>query len=205
MIISHKTLQRLPLYLSCLRQLREAGTDFVSSAQIAGALHLGAVLVRKDLAAVSSSGGSPKKGYEISGLIKDIEDILDPGDNSEAVLAGVGNLGRSLLGHSGFDACRIKIVAAFDIDPELTGIEIGGRNVYDIRRLRNFCEQLKIPVGIIAVPGEAAQDVCDIMISGGVRAIWNLSCTHLEVPEGVVLREDDLAVGLSLLALELRG
>ncbi len=203
--ITKKTKQRLPLYLSYLKGIKEAGAKYASSPDIARALNLKEILVRKDLASVSSVSGRPKKGFEIDVLLDDIAGIMMPGDILEAVLVGAGNLGSALLKNEGLEECGVRIVAAFDNDPGRVGEEIGGRMVFDAKRLRIFCENLKIPIGIITVPAVHAPLVCEELVNAGVGAIWNLSGVHLEVPGDVVLREENLGAYLGMLAMEYRG
>ncbi len=197
-------MERLPLYLSFLRKSEEDNASFASSRDVARALDLNEEQVRKDLAMVSSSPGRPGKGFELKGLIADIQRVMGLGEPLEAVLSGAGNLGRALLGFQGFEQCGVRIIAAFDIDPDLVGKEIGGRMVFDADRLPLFCNNLKVPIGIIAVPASFARKVCDDMVEGGVRAIWNLTSAHLTVPEGVIIKEDNPAVRLGVIAMELR-
>ena len=65
--VSRQTISRLPVYLGYLRSL-EGSMLTISATAIAEALSLNDVQVRKDLAAVSSSG-KPKIGYVTADLI----------------------------------------------------------------------------------------------------------------------------------------
>ncbi|MBR3978643.1 MAG: redox-sensing transcriptional repressor Rex, partial [Oscillospiraceae bacterium] len=69
--ISKAVLKRLPSYLAYLKSLPEDSSPYMSATTLANALGMGEVLVRKDLAMVSS-GGRPKIGYMREGLIEDI-------------------------------------------------------------------------------------------------------------------------------------
>ena len=201
--ISRRTLHRLPVYLSFLKSLEDGKTKFVSSPDIAKALKLNEVQVRKDLAAVSSVSGRPKIGFELSRLIGDIEKMLGYSEEAEAVVVGTGNLGKALLTYPGFEECGVKIIAAFDTDPNVVGEEIGGKNVFALSRLRNLCERMRVPLGIIAVPEESAQEVCNMMVESGIKGIWNFAPIHLVAPEDVIIRDENLAVSLSILAISI--
>jgi redox-sensing transcriptional repressor len=189
--------QRLISYLRYLQSL-PADAVKVSSAIIGAELGVNDVQVRKDLAAVSS-GGRPKIGYVTACLIADITRFLGYENNSEAVLVGVGNLGRSLLTYRNFKEYGLNIIAAFDNDPALVGHAHCGIQILDVRKTADLCRRLNVHIGIITVPAEAAQDVCDCLIEGGIRAVWNFAPVNLKVPEAVRVRNEDMAASLALL------
>ena len=200
--VSTQTLQRLPLYLNYLRSLPKGKSENISATAIADALRLGDVQVRKDLALVSS-GGRPKVGYVTRELTSDIENFLGYHDVETAVLVGAGDLGHSLLSYDGFSGYGLEIAAAFDRDPALVGTTIAGKRVLSMEKLVDLCCRMQIHMGIIAVPGEEAQAVCDTLVSSGVLAIWNFAPVRLDVPEDVLVRNEDLAGSLAVLAKRL--
>ena len=173
--ISKATLKRLPTYLAYLKSLPEGSSVNISATALAAGLHMGEVQVRKDLALVSS-GGRPKIGYNRAALIADIEQFLGYGNTNDAVLIGAGKLGRALLGYSGFAEYGLNIVAAFDANPQLV---------------------------IITVPAEQAQGVCDLLISNGILAIWNFAPKHLNVPDHILVQNENMAASLALLCKHL--
>ena len=200
--VSTQTLQRLPLYLNHLRSLPKGKSENISATAIADALRLGDVQVRKDLALVSS-GGRPKVGYVTRELTSDIENFLGYHDVETAVLVGAGDLGHSLLSYDGFSGYGLEIAAAFDRDPALVGTTIAGKRVLSMEKLVDLCCRMQIHMGIIAVPGGEAQAVCDTLVSSGVLAIWNFAPVRLDVPEDVLVRNEDLAGSLAVLAKRL--
>ena len=193
-------LKRLVLYLDHLKSLPDTVTN-ISATTIARALDLGEVLVRKDLARVSSNGRK-KTGHLRRQLIQDIEYYLDFGDSTNVVVVGVGKLGQALLGYSGFRMSGIKLMAGFDIHPEENCCE-SIMPVYPIDALESFCKNKNIHVGIITVPEEAAQEACDRLVSCGIGAIWNFAPTALQVPDHVLLQNENLAISISALRLQL--
>ena len=200
--VSTQTLQRLPLYLNYLRSLPKGKSENISATAIADALRLGDVQVRKDLALVSS-GGRPKVGYVTRELTSDIENFLGYHDVETAVLVGAGDLGHSLLSYDGFSGYGLEIAAAFDRDPALVGTTIAGKRGLSMEKLVDLCCRMQIHMGIIAVPGGEAQAVCDTLVSSGVLAIWNFAPVRLDVPEDVLVRNEDLAGSLAVLAKRL--
>lgn len=200
--ISKQTLLRLPAYLNYLKQLAQTHAVHVSATGIAEALGLNQVQVRKDLALVSD-GGKPKTGYQIRELIADIEHFLGYDNTNGAVLVGAGHLGRALLSYSGFKSYGLEIVAAFDENEAVIGTTINGHEVLSIHRMRDLCTRMKIHIGIITAPAEAAQQVCDRLVEGGVRAVWNFAPTILRVPEGILVQNENMAASLAVLSSHL--
>lgn len=201
--ISKYVLQRLPYYLQCLKS-REGREMYVSAPILAAELQLNEVQVRKDLAAVSSTGGRPKTGYRVSTLITDIEEFLGYHDISSAVLVGVGHLGQALLSYQGFSDYGLSIEAAFDRNPELDRAIVSGKTVFPMEKLVSLCQRLKVHIGIITVPAGAAQEVCDMLVEGGVKAIWNFAPTHLNVPDSIILQNENMASSFAVLSRKLQ-
>ncbi len=199
--ISWQTLQRLPLYLSHLKEL-PPDTGHISATGLAQAMELGEVQVRKDLAAVSGRG-RPRVGYEPMALIRDIETYLGYDRADRAVLVGAGNLGRALLAYRGFTDYGVEIVAAFDNNPQQRGVKESGKDVLPLALLGEVCRARGVRIGILTVPNSAAQAMCDALIQAGVRAVWNFSNAHLKVPPGVLVRNENMAVSLAVLSRHL--
>ena len=200
--ISKHTLQRLPMYLSYIKGLPEDAPKNISATTIAEALQLNDVQVRKDLALVSS-GGRPKIGYNRAALIADIEQFLGYGNTNDAVLIGAGKLGRALLGYSGFAEYGLNIVAAFDENDAIIGTSKSGKPIMHLSRLGEVCRRDQIKIGIITVPAEQAQSVCDLLISNGILAIWNFAPKHLNVPDHILVQNENMAASLALLCKHL--
>ena len=200
--ISRATLKRLPTYLSYLKALPSEASANISATALAAGLHMGEVQVRKDLALVSD-GGRPKIGYNREHLIADIENFLGYGNSNDAVLIGAGKLGRALLGYGGFAEYGLNIVAAFDANDPLIGTTNGGKPIMHLSRLGEVCQRYKIKIGIITVPAEYAQGVCDLLIENGILAIWNFAPKHLNVPDGILVQNENMAASLALLCKHL--
>ena len=189
------TLGRLPQYLEYLRSLPEIRRT-VSATAIAKALSLGDVQVRKDLAAVSGAG-KPKIGYETDKLITDIESHLGYERLTNAVLVGAGKLGRALLDYDGFENFGVKIVAGFDCNE--TVLKKGAKEILPIKDIGAYCREHDVRLGIITVGAGSAQDVCDKLVESGIEAIWNFAPVTLKVPNGVLLKQENLALSLAYL------
>ena len=200
--VSNSVIRRLPIYLSYLKALPDDAPENISATTLATALCMGEVQVRKDLALVSD-GGRPKVGYRRESLVADIEQFLGYDNTNDAVLIGAGKLGRALLGYSGFSEYGLNIVAAFDAHEALSGTMESGKPILPMRDLGRLCAQRKILIGIITVPAAQAQGVCDELIANGIMAIWNFAPTHLDVPEGILVQNENMATSLAVLSKHL--
>ena len=194
---------RLPGYVAYLRTIPESASPYISATALANALGMGEVQVRKDLAMVSD-GGRPKIGYLRESLIEDIEQFLGYDNTTVAVLIGAGKLGQALLGYSGFDAYGLNILAAFDANPTADHTD-DGKPIYPISQLESFCRTNKVLMGIITVPTAHAQEVCDKLIACGIKAVWNFAPTHLEVPDNILVQNENMATSLAVLSMHLQA
>lgn len=200
--VSTQTLQRLPIYLRQLKVLEKEGAVNVSAKTIADTLGLGEIQVRKDLAAVSE-GGKPKVGYLTEDLIRDIKSFLGYDNTKAAVLVGAGKLGRALLGYDGFRENGLNIVAAFDVESIAAECIAKGENIFPLSRLKELCARMNIRVGILTVPADCAQDICDLLVDAGVLAIWNFAPVHLRTPPEILVKSENMAASLAMLSQHL--
>ena len=114
-----------------------------------------------------------------------------------------GKLGRALLDYSGFEAAGLNMMAGFDQQPCAEYSE-GGKPIYPMNRLESFCRHYEVHIGIIAVPAESAQEVCDFLVACGITAIWNFAPIHLKVPEHVIVQSENLAISLTALRMQIK-
>lgn len=201
--VSRQTIRRLPIYLRYLEKVQELNIDNISIPTLAKALGLTDILVKKDLSYVVSEAGKPKTGHKVENLINDIKQYLGYNSESYVVLVGAGQLGRALIGYNGFIHRNIHIVAAFDTDKNLIGSTINGIKVYDVKDLEKECEKRNIHIGIITVTEEAAQDICNRLVSANIKAIWNFAPIMLKSNKDVIIQNENLASSLAILTREL--
>ncbi len=193
--LSKATLSRIPMYLELLRSLPEERYEHISATAIARKLSLGEVQVRKDLASISGAG-KPKLGYVTSELIENLESCLGCNDLTLAVLVGAGKLGRALLDYDEFEKFGIKIAAAFDSNHK--AIDINSKiRIRPIDEFEDFCKTNNIQLGVITVGAGSAQAVCDKMVECGITGILNFAPCNLNVPAGVILKDENLALSLA--------
>jgi redox-sensing transcriptional repressor len=202
--VPEASLRRLPVYYRSLQAMMTAGVAQVSCADLARVLGLDPTQVRKDIA-MTGIVGKPRVGYPLADLVRWIENFLGWNRPKEAVLAGAGSLGSALLGYEKFRCHGMEIVAAFDIDPEKIGQRVHGKEIQPLLLLPDFLRRTQTFVGVIATPASAAQSVADLMVTGGVRAIWNFAPAHIQVPERVILQNEDLYHSLASLSFKLES
>ncbi len=197
--IPEASVARLAVYLRMLGELAEQGADTVSSEELAAATGVNSAKLRKDLSYIGSHG-IRGVGYDVRALRYQLERVLGLDHHQAVALVGVGNLGHALAGYGGFGGRGFPVTALFDVDPDLVGVPINGILVEHVRTIPTVCAERSVTIGMIATPGQAAQAVCDQLVTTGVRSILNFAPVVLQVPRGVEVRKVDLAVELQILA-----
>jgi redox-sensing transcriptional repressor len=198
--ISELTTNRLAVYLRCLNELEAAGVPTVSSKELAEQFHLNAAQIRKDLAYFGEFGVRGV-GYTVRDLKRHLRQILGLDRKLRVAIMGAGNLGVALADYLGFRREGFEISALFDILSEKVGQRSRrGVAIHDIQDLKKVVKREGIRIAVIAVPAESAQQVLNIVVAAGVRAVLNFSPGTLEVPAGVKLKSVDLTVSLESLS-----
>jgi len=200
--VSRSTLKRLPLYLHVLENLQQQQQEYVSCTTIAEKFDFGATQVRKDLE-VTAATGTAKIGFKITELITAIKDFLGWHNAQDAFLVGAGNLGKALLGYKDFEKYGLNIVAAFDQDQRKVGNRVFNKEILPIDKLPNLVKRMHVNIGIVTVPAAYAQEVVDVMVGAGIKAIWNFAPAPLSIPEGVILENVRLTQSLAVLTNKL--
>lgn len=198
MDIPNPVLRRLPLYYRRLLAAVDGGEEYVSSEDLGLVADVPSAQVRKDLVFMAEKG-RPGVGYNARNLALRLEELLGLGRLNDAVLVGAGNLGRALAVYPGFIRYGLRIVALFDSHPKKIGDVIGALEVLPVERLSTFIEQRRVKIGIVTTTASAAQEVADLLVAGGVKAIWNFAPRRLKVPKGVFVKEVDLGSELAVL------
>ncbi|MEM6456085.1 MAG: redox-sensing transcriptional repressor Rex [Acidobacteriota bacterium] len=202
--ISAQTLNRLSVYLRCLRELQAQDVRRISSQALAQRFHLSATQIRKDLARFGEFG-IRGVGYEVEPLRQQLENLLGLNRSHAAVLVGAGNLGSALAcfqGLQGEDAFRI--VGVFDDDPAKIGQSLGALRVRNTAELADAVRETGASIGILTVPAEAAQTIAEVLVDAGVRALINFAPVTLRLPDGAQAKNVDLMIFFEELAFFLR-
>ncbi|XVS64088.1 redox-sensing transcriptional repressor Rex [Actinosynnema sp. CA-299493] len=197
--IPEAAVARLAVYLRVLSGMVEQGVTTISSEELAGAAGVNSAKLRKDLSYVGSYG-TRGVGYDVEVLVSHIERILGLTRKHSVAVVGIGNLGHALANYGGFPSRGFPVAALFDIDPDLTGVPVGGIPVNHIDDITSVCAEREVSIGVIATPPQAAQAVCDRLVSAGVQCILNFAPVVLQVPDYVEVRKVDLAVEMQILS-----
>lgn len=193
------TLRRIPRYHQILSDLERRGVPYVSSRYLATFCRIDATQVRKDVSIIGYKG-KPREGYSVAGLREAIAEFLGINFENTAIVVGAGKLGSALAEYPGFAEYGLKIVALFDTDPAKIGSPVGTFTVLPLESLPRVLHSYEVGIAVITVPPDAAQAVCDRVVSLGIRAIWNFAPVELSLPEEVVIRSENIATGLAILS-----
>jgi redox-sensing transcriptional repressor len=193
------TVARLPAYRQALVDADAAGQRILPSAELAAAVGGNPDQVRKDLSFLATRG-IRGVGYEVAPLVDELSRILGLTEERNVVLVGAGNLGRALAAYDGFTPRGFRLVAVLDVDPAVLGGEVGGLVVTHLDGLADVVRRLEVALGVVAVPGAAAQGVVDLMVAAGLDAVLNFAPVHVRAPEHVAVRSVDLSTELQMLS-----
>ena len=200
--IPRPTVKRLSLYLRELEARADRDEPTLSSKQLGQALGLTDAQVRKDLAYFGQFG-HPGIGYKIAELTDRLRGILRSDRTWNAALVGAGKLGRALMGYELFRRKGFEVAAVFDSNPEVIGQVIVGHRVRPMKDLSSLVKERQIKIGILTVPAQSAQPVCDSLIDAGVLGILNFAPVRLDVRDAVSITSVDFSVSLEQLAFQI--
>jgi len=194
MTLNKKCIVRISRYKNALKRLKALGFVKVFSGNLADAAGVTSSQVRKDFSLFGITGNR-RGGYKVDELIEKIRAILGKNEVQKVVLIGAGSIGNALLRYKGFETGGIKIMAAFDIDPEKMNPHLD-TPVLPLEEFHDFVQKHSIRMGILAVPDIAAHHVSEIMISAGIKGILNFAPIQLRGAEGVIINNINLEVEL---------
>jgi len=197
--VSDAVVRRLPMYYRHLRDLEKAGVVRISSQELGERMNLTASQIRQD---INCFGGFGQQGYgyHVSNLKERIAEILGLRHNYHVIIVGAGNIGRVVANYAGFDKEGFHIQAMFDVSPALVGVDVHGVLVQPIEKLQAWLDAHKVDIAVLSVPKAFAQDTADMLVAGGVRAIWNFAPVDLALPEGVAVNNVHLSDSLHILS-----
>jgi redox-sensing transcriptional repressor len=197
--LSEPTIARLPVYQRIAEGWYQRGETKIDSKQIGELAGVTATTVRRDLAGLGSFG-TRGAGYDVGVLVERIAEALGHDRLYDVVVVGIGNLGRALVNSSNFLIRGARLVALYDIDPEIVGHEVAGLVVQSLSD--------PIPaatVGVICTPGSAAQAVADRLVEAGIHAILNFAPQVVTVPLGTAVHYVDFSIELQILMYHLNN
>jgi redox-sensing transcriptional repressor len=188
-------ISRLPIYLRALRHMKSEKKLTTSSQELGARVGISAAQIRKDL---SQFGGFGKQGtgYEISSLIDQLRKILKVERVWDVAVVGMGDMGHALARYQGFSDRGFRVAMVFDSDPMKIGEQVGDFPVRDSKELVTAIRNAGIKLAMVCVPAAAAQEVANLLVEAGVKAILNYAPISLNVPAGVRVQYLDPSIGL---------
>ncbi len=197
--VSSAVIRRLPRDYRHLNELYLSGVVRISSSSLGKSMGLTASQIRQDLSCFGEFG-QQGYGYNVENLRGEISDILGMNAGHTAVVLGAGNLGRALIENFHFDRSGFRLVAAFDVDPNIVGAEMSGVPVYHVDTLEDYLTAHPVSVGVLTGPRAGAADTAERLVERGVKGLWNFTNTELKLSRQDVVVEN-VHFADSLLAL----
>lgn len=200
--VSSAVIRRLPRYYRFLGDLCDKNINRISSKELADLMNLTASQIRQDLNCFGGFG-QQGYGYNVPLLQTEIRRILGLDQGFQAILVGVGNLGRAFANHIDFSGAGFRLCAAFDKSPSVVGSRVAGLSVLDADLLEEFCRNTRVDVAVLCVPDEAAQLTAERLVKCGIGAFWNFTRYDVKAahPE-LVVENTHLADGLMALCYQ---
>ena len=198
--ISQAVIRRMPRYYRYLGELLESGVERISSGDLSKLMKVTASQIRQDL---NNFGGFGQQGYgyNVQYLYEEIGKILGLTQTHNIIIVGAGNLGLAIANYMKFDKLGFKLVALFDVNPELIGQKIRGVEIRPIEELDDFCKNNAVDIAALTLPKADADSVAHQVVKLGVKAIWNFAHVDLDVAaEGVVIENVHLSDSLMQLS-----
>lgn len=187
-LLPEETLKRFRLYQPLVRLWKYKQKQNLTIPLISEVLNIDQQTIYEDFSYCPMWDKKPDATIDIDSIIDCIDVFLGDKDIKEAILIGVGKLGTSLLKNESVAGSGLRIVAAFEIDPDKIGRVIGGIKVQSMEKLPQFVRQMHIKMAMIASTPENAIQASQAAISAGVHIIWNFTQTHLDETPGSILQ-----------------
>jgi len=200
--ISSAVIRRLPKYYRYLEDLQSKGIDKISSSKMSSDMGLNASQIRRDLNCFGGFG-QQGYGYSVIKLKKEITHILGLDKRYNVIIVGAGRIGHALLGYRNFSLEGFNIMDVFDNSPQRIGETMEDKTVRSIDELGGYLEENHVDIAVICTPKEAAQKSADMLVSLGIKAIWNFAPVDVEVRRGVVVENVHLSDSLYVLSYQL--
>ena len=197
-ILPEPTIRRLPWYLAYVSMLHADNVEYVSSTQIAKELNVDSSQIAKDLSFLNIKGKT-RIGYEVKSLERELRGFLGFKTIHPTIILGCGSLGSALIQDVGLQRYGLKIVAGYDVNPEIVGTTICGVPIFDIADIESRRKLHKAEIAIISVPVENAQDAADTAIAAGIKALWNFTPFRIRATEDIVIQNTSISAHLAVM------
>lgn len=200
--ISQAVIGRLPRYFRYLGELKDDGVERISSQELSELMRVTASQIRQDF---NNFGGFGQQGYgyNVEFLYKEIGKILGLDKTHHLIVIGAGNLGQALGNYMNFERRGFILKGIFDQNPELHGKKVRGIPVRPMKDVEQFVKENDIDIAVLTIPKASAVEVAEVLVSNGIKAIWNFAHVDLNVPEGIQVENVHLSDSLMKLSYNL--
>jgi len=196
--IPEAVVRRMPKYYRYLQDLENAGEEKVSSLRMSRDLNLNASQIRRDLNCFGGFG-QQGYGYSVRKLKGEIAHILGTDRKYRAIVAGAGKIGQALVSYDSFVQLGFDIEAMFDVNSDVIGKTLRGKPILPMEQMKEFISENGIEIGVICTPKTEAQQIADIMVSYGIRGIWNFAPIDVQTRNGIAVENVHLSESLQVL------
>ena len=197
--IPEKTIERLSEYRRSLLKCHKQGITHIFSHVLAGMHGITAVQVRRDLMLIGFSSDT-KKGYDVKVLIDFINNILDSDNVMNIAVIGMGHLGQAITKYFNSKGLKLRLVTAFDIDPEKVGTTIDDIPCYHMNQFEEVVSSMDISIVVISSPTRVAPTFVVPIINAGIKGVLNFTSAPLNFPQGIVSENYDITTILEKVA-----
>lgn len=197
--IPEKTIERLSEYRRTLLSCHRQGITHVFSHVLAGIHGITAVQVRRDLMLIGFSSDT-KKGYDVKVLIDFINNILYSKNDMNIAIIGMGHLGQAITKYFNSKQLKLRITAAFDIDPQKVGHTIDDIPCYHMSEFEDVVSNNDISIVVVSLPTKAASQLVVPIVNAGIKGVLNFTSAPLNFPQGIVAENYDITTILEKVA-----
>lgn len=197
-------IKRMPRYYRYLTTLQQMGISRISSRDLGNRMGITASQVRHDFFCFGASG-LQGYGYDVALLRQEIRDIFSLDDMFTVIIIGAGNLGHALAKYTGFEKNGYRVIAIFDIKPELIGEKINDVEVIHLDKLPEYAKENHVDIAALTVPEIRVLEVAKLVTDNGIKALWNFSPIEMITNEDVVVENIQMIDSLMVLGYNLRA
>ncbi len=197
--ISSAVIRRMPRYYRYLGDLLDDGIERISSNELSRLMDVTASQIRQDL---NNFGGFGQQGYgyNVQYLYEEIGKILGLDQTHNIIIIGAGNLGHALSNYVRFEKRGFLTIGIFDVNPALAGGHIRNVQIRMMDELPEFVKTHKVDIAAFTMPKEKAEECADLVVSLGIKAIWNFANVELDLPQDVTVENVHLSDSLMQLS-----
>ena len=198
--ISQAVIRRMPRYYRYLGELLDEGVERISSNDLSNRMKVTASQIRQDL---NNFGGFGQQGYgyNVQYLYDEIGKILGLDRQHNIIVIGAGNLGQALANYTKFEKLGFKIVALFDVNPELKGKSVRDIPILMLSELDDYCANNQVDIAALTMPKSKADSIAQKLVDLGVTAIWNFAHVDLDIEKNEEVVVESVHLSDSLMQL----